>query len=275
MGTPSRSLVICGLALSAFACSAEPDVETGSEASGATASGKVVTLIYLGSSQFLRSCAGDTLGCGRKVASVSDSTPYFSAPRSVAACDEFWTFRINDKCVEARHLEISDTHGFIEGNPGLFDALGLSHSDGVACAGSGTTPGVRMERGQTCGSTPPPCTDAQCKQAHPGEGFICSTSARMCIEGCHEDSDCPSGRCDKTLRSWKCVAEKEPTVGAPHGDCVDRAAGWYCAVVPEKAIHCNGTSNTADRGRLCRIGQAPCTSKGLLPTDGDEVPVCQ
>jgi hypothetical protein len=230
MGNAARNSLIGGLTLSAFACSAGPDADTGSEASGATSGERTVTLVYLGSSQFLRSCAGETLGCGRKVASVKDTTPYFSAPRSAAACDAFWTFRVNDRCVEAQHLEISDTHGFIEGNPGLFDALGLTHSDGVNCSGSGTKPGVTMERGRTCGTSAPPCTDAQCRG--------------------------------------------EPDVDARPGDCVDRT-GWYCAVDPKKAIHCNGTATTHDESRFCPLGREACKSTGSLPTDSQGIPICQ
>jgi hypothetical protein len=84
--------------------------------------------------------------------SVPNSTPYFSAPRtwSRSTCNEYFTFRLGGRCVEAQRLEVSDHRNFIEGNPGLFDALGLAHSDGTHCGGSGQADGVTVTPGRHC-----------------------------------------------------------------------------------------------------------------------------
>jgi hypothetical protein len=120
------------------------------EAFESMAGGGKTTLHYLGSSSFLQKCAGKTLGCGKAVSSVSDSTPYFSAPSSGYACNAWFTFKTaNGGCAEAQRLEVSDKHAFIEGSPGLFSALGLSHSDGSNCAGSGQG-SVTMTPGRHC-----------------------------------------------------------------------------------------------------------------------------
>ena len=118
----------------------------------ALSGGTSITLYYLGSSSFLRHCAGSTLGCGRSVSSVPDSHPYFSAPWSTSRCNDWYTFRHDGHCVEAQRLEVSDSHGFIEGNPGLFNGLHLHHTDGsCATGGSGTYHGVKISRGRHCG----------------------------------------------------------------------------------------------------------------------------
>lgn len=149
-------LMLVGLVVAG--CAAEPADEDEDGASSAssedalTSAGGQTTLHYLGSSSFLRQCAGNTLGCGRAVSSVSNSTPYFSAPRtwSRSTCNQWYTFRANGKCVEAQRFEVSDRRNFIEGNPGLFDGLGLSHSDGTNCAGSGTARNVSVTTGRHC-----------------------------------------------------------------------------------------------------------------------------
>jgi len=130
------SLSLLALAFIAIAsgCSTETtDEELDGPASSDIVEGQSqsVRMVYLGSSAFLRQCAGNTLGCGRAVSSVSDSTPYFSAPRSWGrgACNQWYTFKANGRCVEAQRLEVSDRNNKIEGNPGVFRALGLSHSD--------------------------------------------------------------------------------------------------------------------------------------------------
>jgi hypothetical protein len=117
-----------------------------------TSAGGQTTLYYLGSSSFLQQCAGETLGCGRSVASIPNSTPYFSAPRSWprSACNQWYTFRKDGKCVEAQRFEVSDRRNYIEGNPGLFNGLGLAHSDGAHCAGSGTARNVSVTAGRHC-----------------------------------------------------------------------------------------------------------------------------
>ncbi len=142
---------------SVAACSAASvphEEESGNSDQDLTASGGTTRLVYLGSSSFLRQCAGPThtLGCGRPLSSVPDSTPYFSAPRSWprTTCDDFYTFRLGNRCVEAQRLEISDTRNLMEGNPGLFDGLGLSHSDGTHCSGSGEANGVTVTAGRHC-----------------------------------------------------------------------------------------------------------------------------
>jgi hypothetical protein len=201
------SLVVSSLAALAVACGAPVPEEEDGAGSTSGLTNRTVTLHFLGSQQFLLRCAGNTLGCGRPVASVSNTTPYFSAPHGIGiACDEYWTFRVGGRCVEARRLEVSDSHGFIEGNPGLFDALGLPHTDGN-CSGTGTKPGVQMERGRRCGASGAgACTDdAECKREHPGGGYVCSTESGTCVAGCHADDDCASGKCDKTLPRWTCV----------------------------------------------------------------------
>lgn len=127
----------------------EDDVTAGSSQDALSSGGGRTKVYYLGSSAFLRQCAGNTLGCGRSVASVSDSTPYFSAPRSWSrsTCDDWYTFRANGRCVEAQRFEVSDRRNYIEANPGLFRALGVTFSDGRNCAGSGeTTADVRPGR---------------------------------------------------------------------------------------------------------------------------------
>lgn len=154
-------------------CSAEPvdgeDEDVGAVSEGALSQGGGLTVLhYLGSSAFLRQCAGNTLGCGRAVASVSDSTPYFSAPRtwSRSTCDDWFTFEVNGRCVEAQRLEVSDRRNFIEGNPGLMRGLGLSHSDGRNCAGSGTHRNVRVTPGRHCdGSSRAPATTTDTSEA--------------------------------------------------------------------------------------------------------------
>ncbi len=124
-----------------------------SSSDGLTSTGGSTDMVFLGSSAFLRQCAGNQLGCGAMVASISDSTPYFSAPRTWprSACNQYYTFRVNGRCVEARRLEVSDRNNLIEGNPGLFDGLGLSHSDGTGCAGSGRARNVQVRPGRHCG----------------------------------------------------------------------------------------------------------------------------
>ncbi len=150
------ALLLVSAATSVVACS-QPYIEDEPEGltTGAiTASGGTTNIVFLGSAQFLTQCAGrsHTLGCGDPVSSVSDTTPYFSAPRAWASetCRQWYTFQLDGRCVEAQRLEISDTHAQIEGNPGLFDALGLSHSDGTHCAGSGGASGVRITPGRHC-----------------------------------------------------------------------------------------------------------------------------
>lgn len=177
-------------------------------------------MYYLGSSAFLRQCAGTTLGCGRAVASVADRTPYFSAPRTWArtTCNQWYSFRANGKCVEAQRLEVSDTRNYIEGNPGLFDGLGVRHSDGRNCAGSGET-AVRITSGRDCAAdgsdgvalgtptagdlpgsdlpvppvpptTPPPSTPTPKPDPTPGTGGTCKYS---CADYNYEPGDCSGG----------------------------------------------------------------------------------
>ena len=158
--------VIAVLSATAFTtlagCAADSD-PGGDEETGATTedaltqSGGRTLVYYLGSSSFLRQCAGNTLGCGRAVASVADSTPYFSAPRtwSRSTCNQWYTFKANGKCVEAQRFEVSDRRNFIEANPGLMKGLGLSHSDGRNCAGFSVSP-----------VAPPLTANASCAEAN-------------------------------------------------------------------------------------------------------------
>lgn len=130
----------------------EEDVEmTDQQADALSSNGGSAKMYYLGSSSFLRRCAGNTLGCGRAVASVADTTPYFSAPRawSRRTCDQWYTFRANGRCVEARRFEVSDRRHLLEGNPALMTGLGIRHSDGRNCAGWGEG-NVTVEPGRTC-----------------------------------------------------------------------------------------------------------------------------
>ena len=163
LATLARLSPLLGIGLIIAGCSAETaapgegegedgDEGAASSADALSSQGGSTTLYYLGSSSFLRQCAGNTLGCGRAVSSVSDSTPYFSAPRtwSRSTCDDWYTCRVNGKCAEAQRFEVSDRRNYIEGNPGLFRALGLSHSDGRNCAGSGQASGVRVTPGRHC-----------------------------------------------------------------------------------------------------------------------------
>jgi|GEM_PF-5060283 len=145
-------LVLAGCAADATDLEEETTGDTAASEDALRSSGGTTKLHYLGSSSFLRQCAGDTLGCGRAVSSVSDSTPYFSAPRtwSRSTCNDWYTFRVNGRCVEAQRLEVSDRRNFIEGNPGLFRGLGLSYSDGRNCAGSGEALDVRVTPGRHC-----------------------------------------------------------------------------------------------------------------------------
>src|SRR5512143_2573320 len=89
-------LVIVTSAVAAACASSEDgssgDEETPSEAQvdEALSAGRSITLYYLGSSHFLRSCAGNTLGCGRAVSSVPDAHPYFSAPWSHSRCNDWY-----------------------------------------------------------------------------------------------------------------------------------------------------------------------------------------
>ena len=155
-----RFLGVAMISLTTIAgCASAPDdsegATSGSSEDALTSAGGATLVHYLGSSSFLRQCAGNTLGCGRAVSSVSDATPYFSAPRtwSRSTCNEFFTFRANGRCVEAQRLEVSDTHNFIEGNPGLFAGLGVHHSDGANCSGSGQTTAT-VTPGRHCNGAP-------------------------------------------------------------------------------------------------------------------------
>ena len=137
-------------------CSVEAADEDGEEDEASSSDALItrptsVRMVYLGSSSFLRQCAGNTLGCGRAVSSVPDSTPYFSAPRSWGrgACNQWWTFRANGRCVEAQRFEVSDRNNKIEGNPAVFRRLGLPFSDGRNCAGSGMAT-VTITPGRNC-----------------------------------------------------------------------------------------------------------------------------
>ncbi len=58
---------------------------------------------------------------------------------------------MNGRCVEAQRLEVSDRRNFIEANPGLMRGLGVAHSDGRNCAGSGQTTAT-VTPGRGCGS---------------------------------------------------------------------------------------------------------------------------
>jgi hypothetical protein len=162
----SIALTMTLVSIAGCAVESVPEEATGGSEDALTAAGGTSLVHYLGSSSFLRQCAGNTLGCGRAVASVPDSTPYFSAPRtwSRSTCDDFFTFRANGKCVEAQRLEVSDRRNFIEGNPGLFKALGLNHSDGKNCAGSGqatmqVTPGRHCAGGASSGGNTGPAEE--------------------------------------------------------------------------------------------------------------------
>jgi hypothetical protein len=162
------TIVLLSVTLVSIAgCAAETTDEgetAGSSEDALTASGGTTLMHYLGSSSFLRQCAGNTLGCGKSVASVGDAAPYFSAPRtwSRSTCNEWFTFRSNGRCVEAQRLEVSDRRNFIEGNPAVFKALGLHHSDGKNCAGSGQATAT-VTPGRHCngsgGTTDPGETD--------------------------------------------------------------------------------------------------------------------
>lgn len=170
-------------------CAAETPSDEGESSESSedalTQSGGRTLVHYLGSSNFLRTCAGNTLGCGRAVSSVADSTPYFSAPRtwSRSTCNGWYTFRANGKCVEAQRLEVSDRHNFIEANPGLMAGLGVRYSDGRNCAGSGQVTAT-VSPGRGCGSsssvgttTPDPSDD------DPGDGGCYSgTLGRSVVE---------------------------------------------------------------------------------------------
>jgi hypothetical protein len=123
----ARALRPRSAALARAGCAADSTDDGLDEATNATSedaltsAGGNTTLYYLGSSSFLRQCAGETLGCGRAVSSISNSTPYFSAPRSWGrtACNEWYPFRVNGKCVEAQRFEVSDKRNYIEGNPAV------------------------------------------------------------------------------------------------------------------------------------------------------------
>lgn len=230
------STFLLGSIISVTGCASESTSEdeedVGEAAEGAlTQGGGPTTLHYLGSSSFLRQCAGNTLGCGRAVASVSDSTPYFSAPRtwSRSTCDDFYTFRLNGKCVEAQRLEVSDRRNFIEGNPGLFRGLGLKFSDGRNCAGSGTYNGVKVTPGRHCGdstsgATPAPAPDTDADDAITSGG------------------GCWSGTLEKNVPYGTCVESKFDGVWF---QC--KSGKWYRGV-------------TGSNGPF-----GPCTSTHALP----------
>jgi len=182
-----------------------------------TASGGRTLVYYLGSSSFLRQCAGNTLGCGRAVSSVSDSTPYFSAPRtwSRSTCNQWYTFKTTaGKCVEAQRFEVSDTRNFIEANPGLMKGLGLSHSDGRNCAGSGqgtatVTPGRHCGAASSTTTTEPadPTPANPDATEDPGAGGCFSSTLNVAVP-------------EKT-----CVQSRSNSIWY---QCVDRA--WYRGV---------------------------------------------
>lgn len=206
-------------------CAIEPpadgDGENGETTEAAlSANGGRTMLYYLGSSSFLRQCAGNTLGCGRAVSSVSDSTPYFSAPRtwSRSTCDDYYTFEANGRCVEAQRLEVSDTRNFIEGNPGLFRGLGLRSSDGRNCAGSGQAT-VTMKPGRHCGSS---------SSAPPAPAPSSTTSAPADPAPAADDPGdgaCFSATLNKGMPAMACVQSRSNSIWY---QCHDRK--WYRGV---------------------------------------------
>jgi len=210
------------------------DEETGASSEDAlTQSGGRTLVYYLGSSSFLRQCAGNTLGCGRAVASVSDATPYFSAPRtwSRTTCNQWFTFKTAaGKCVEAQRFEVSDRRNYIEANPGLMKGLGLAHSDGRNCAGSGqgtatVTPGRHCNgastptepTGPSAPNTPAtPDDDAD----DPGEGGCFSSTLNRAVP----EKTCVQSRSDGIW--FQCNARQwfRGVTGdtGPYGACVSR-----------------------------------------------------
>jgi hypothetical protein len=185
------------------------DEETGASTEDAlTQSGGRTLVYYLGSSSFLRQCAGNTLGCGRAVASVADSTPYFSAPRtwSRSTCNQWYTFKANGKCVEAQRFEVSDRRNFIEANPGLMKGLGFAHSDGRNCAGSGqatatVTPGRNCGAASNTTTDPTPATPGDAAE-DPGAG------------------GCFSATLNKAMPEKSCVQSRSNSIWY---QCIDRA----------------------------------------------------
>jgi hypothetical protein len=142
-------------ALLTAACGAAPD-DSSSDPSASVGQtdeelNETTNMVYLGSASFLEHCAGGTLGCGVPVSSVPNSHPYFSAPWAHSSCHRWYTFRHGNHCVEAQRLEVSDSHGLIEGNPGLFNALHLPHTETVyGCSGTGGAT-VHIQSGRHCG----------------------------------------------------------------------------------------------------------------------------
>jgi hypothetical protein len=163
------------------------------------------------------------LGCGRAVSSVSDWTPYFSAPRtwSRSTCDDWYTFRANGKCVEAQRLEVSDRRNYIEGNPGLFRGLGLRYSDGRNCAGSGQATAT-VTPGRSCGRSVAPPSEPDDTSEDPGAGGCFSATLNRAVP----ENTCVESRSNGIWyqcidEAWIRGVEGEGSSG-PAGACVSR-----------------------------------------------------
>lgn len=89
--------------------------------------------------------------------------------------------------------------------------------------------------GAACG------TDAEC--GLPGEERVCSASSHKCIEGCHLDSDCPSGQaCDHGTSPWQCNPPKPPP--APGGcPALTYPSGVKIQTVPNAAMTASYTGH--------------------------------
>jgi hypothetical protein len=101
--------------------------------------------------------------------------------------------------------------------------------------GPGSTPSTPA--GTVCNA------DADCNHGARGVAIICSNTgatAGQCIDGCHADSDCPSGgTCDKTLAHWACT-NAPPALGKA---CSSDAA-------------CDGATSAS--GRVCGASSHVC-----------------
>jgi hypothetical protein len=106
---------------------------------------QTVTLLYLGSPEFLAKCAGGKYGCGASVNAYPKTDLYFSAPKGTAACGQHAQFCKGSKCVTAVRVESSDSHQSFEGSYGLIQALGETPVDGSCkSGGSGSVSGVTV-----------------------------------------------------------------------------------------------------------------------------------
>ena len=125
-------------------------------------------------------------------------------------------------------MEVSDRRNYIEGNPAVMKGLGLSHSDGTRCAGSGqgtatVTPGRHCNGADvTTPSTPsnPSPSNPSDTSEDPGDGGCFSTTLNKAVA----EKTCVQS---KTNGVWMQCNDRQWFRGVegstgPYGACVSR-----------------------------------------------------